>query len=161
MQLPSTTHPPTRDSQVQTTSKARHQYGLPGPKSGLRLLLLLIYSHTPTGGVRVPVPAGTGGPKPIGHINPHEMGKHAPGGTTASVSSAVRVMEATGFKRSFRRAQNRCARHPQQHTRYKGRQIPGSQMGLHTAADDNHPKVSKRRPACKHRGGQTPRLKIL
>ena len=64
-----------------TTSRARIKHGLPGPKSGLRLALLIcLHSITQTGGVRVPIPAGMGGPNPTDHTRPHHVGKHAPGG---------------------------------------------------------------------------------
>ena len=70
-------------------------------------------------------------------------------------------MEATGFKRSFRRAQRRCAQNQQNHTIYKGKQTPGSQLGLHSAGSDPMSTGPRRRPACRRRGGQAQRLKIL
>ena len=151
---------PKLEPEVASTSHARNQCGWPGPKSGLRLLLFFMQNITPTGGVRVPVPAGTGGPKLTGHVCPRVVGKHAPC-TTAPVSGAVRVMEATGFKRSFRGAQRRCAQHQQNHTIYKGKQTPGSQLGLHSARSDHISTGPRRRPACRRRGGQAQRLKIL
>ena len=77
---------PKLEPKVTTTSNARNQCGLPGPKSGLRLLLFFMKSITLTGGVRVPVPAGAGAPKPTGHVGPHVVGKHAPGGIIAPVN---------------------------------------------------------------------------
>ena len=48
-----------------TTSGARIMHGLPGPKSGLRLALLIcLHSITQTGGVRVSYPGRDGGTQP-------------------------------------------------------------------------------------------------
>ena len=145
-----------------TTSRARILHSLPGPKSGLRLALsICLHSIIPTGGVRVPIPAGMGGPNPNDHIRPHHVGKHAPGGTTAPVNMAAHAGATTGFKRSFRRAQHRCTQHNQGYTTYQGKLVHGRQLGLHAARTASQPAARKRRPECRRRGGHTQRLKIL
>ena len=152
----------TSTSEDTTTSRIRNRHSLPGPKSGLRLAFLLcLHSITQTGGVRVPVPAGMGGPNPNDQPRPHQVGKHAPGGTTAQVNPAANAGATTGFKRGFRRAQRRCTQNHQGYTTHQGKLIHGSQLGLHTAQTMAQPSTQKRRPVCRRRGGQTQRLKIL
>ena len=111
--------------------------------------------------MRVPVPAGMGGPSPNDQPRPQQVGKHAPGGTTAPVNPAADAGATTGFKRSFRRAQRRCTQNHQGYTTYQGKLIHGSQLGLHTAQTNTQSSTRKRRPVCRRRGGHTQRLKIL
>ena len=145
-----------------TTSRARIKHSLPGPKSGLRLALLMcLHSITQTGGVRVPISAEMGGPNPTDHTRQHHVGKHAPGGTTEPANTAAHAGATTGFKRSFRRAQHRCTQHNQGYTTYQGKLVHGSQLGLHTAQETSQASARKRRPECRRRGGHTQRLKIL
>ena len=102
-----------------------------------------------------------GGPNPNDQPRPHQVGKHAPGGTTAPVNTAANAGATTGFKRSFRRAQRRCTQNHQGYTTYQGKLIHGSQLGLHSAQTTSQPSARKRSPVCRRRGGHTQRLKIL
>ena len=151
-----------QDQTKKTTSasKVHRFHGLPGPKSGLRALIILAQATILTEGVRVPVSAGMGGPKPTGPRDKRLEGKYAPGGLTMPVMHAAGVMANTGHKRSFTRAQRRSMQNPNGYTNYRGQQIHGSQLGLHTAIRRHEPQ-RKRRPACKHRGGAAQRLRIL
>ena len=140
-----------------TASADRSKFGWPGPKSGLRALIILAQSMLLTERVRVPASAGAGGPKPTVNIGMHQKGKHAPGGRMAPVMQTADVMVNTGRKRSFMRAENRSQQHPQGYTRYRGQYLHGSQLGLTLPPTP----CTTRRPAYKSRGGTAKRIKVL
>ena len=154
-------HTEGRARPTTTASAVRSKFGWPGPKSGLRALIILAQSMLLTEGVRVPASAGAGGPKPTEDIGVRQKGKHAPGGRTAPVMQTAGVMVNTGRKRSFMRAQNRSQQHPQGYARYRGQYLHCSQLGLHTARDTIPTPRATRRPAYKRRGGTAQRIKVL
>ena len=154
--------PKPRRKIPEKTSTATPGLSLPGPKSGLYALIWMTHRITRVGGVRVPVSHGAGGPTTTDrHFPASLVGKQVAGETTAPVFGAAGVTTQVGRKRSFQRAQHQSTQNPLGYTRYRGRFMHCSQLGLHTATMPSLTTAKPRRPPCRPRGGAQQRLKVL